>query len=130
MSDEPQKKQEKEEIASPSAEPAPDDKLKKCEAERQEYLDGWKRARADFINFQKDEAKRFEAFAKFASADVIEELILVLDSFDLAIAGSTRSPHAEHAKTDGDTKGMFMVRSQLEDILKKRGLAAIQVTPG
>ncbi len=125
MTDEPQKKVDS--ASSPQGdtaapEPSREEKLKKCEAERQEYLDGWKRARADFINYQKDEARRFEAFAKFAAEDMLTELILVLDSFDLAIA--------EHAKSQGDAKGMLMVRSQLEDVLKKRGLAAIEVKQG
>ena len=97
-----QKKKNEETAAAPPATEAstPEERLKKCEAERQEYLDGWKRARADFINYQKDEARRFEEFAKFASAALLEDLLLVLDSFDLAIA--------EHAKNKGDIKGMLM----------------------
>ena len=86
----------------------------KCE----EYLNGWKRAKADFINYQKDEAKRFEEFAKFANASLVHDLIAVLDSFDLALAG----PEAE--------KGMRIIRTQLEDIVKKYGLQKIETKPG
>ncbi|MEK7501564.1 MAG: nucleotide exchange factor GrpE [Patescibacteria group bacterium] len=61
------------------------EKLKKCEAERLEYLTGWQRAKADLINARKrDEAERGE-FAKFANERLIEELIPVLGSFDMAI---------------------------------------------
>ena len=32
-------------------------KLKECEKERQEYLNGWQRARADAVNREKDPVK-------------------------------------------------------------------------
>lgn len=61
------------------------EKLKKCEAERLEYLTGWQRAKADLINARKrDEAERGE-FAKFANEQLIIELIPVLGSFDMAM---------------------------------------------
>lgn len=83
--------------------------LEKCKNEREEYLNGWKRAKADLINYQKEEAKRFEEMVKFANAGMIRELIAVLDSFDLA-ANSLES------------KGVLMIRAQLEDIMRKHGL--------
>ena len=30
--------------------------LKQCETEKREYLDGWQRAKADLINYKRDEA--------------------------------------------------------------------------
>jgi molecular chaperone GrpE len=61
------------------------EKLKKCETEKQEYLTGWQRAKADLINARKrDEADRLE-FAKFANEQLIAELIPVLGSFELAM---------------------------------------------
>lgn len=61
------------------------EKLKKSEAERLEYLTGWQRAKADLINARKrDEAERGD-FAKFANQGLIEELIPVLGSFDMAM---------------------------------------------
>lgn len=82
----------------------------------QEYLNGWKRAKADLINYQKDEAKRFEEVIKFSNAIMIKELILVLDSFDLA------------EKHDG--KDFKMIKNQLEDIMKKSGLERMPVSTG
>lgn len=40
------------------------EKLKICEKERQEYLDGWQRSKADFINTRKDEEKARVDFSK------------------------------------------------------------------
>lgn len=91
----------------------------KCLQEREEYLNGWKRAKADLINYQKDEAKRFEEILKFANSGLLAELVKVLDSFDLA---------AKHSPAEAAT--LAPVRSQLEDILKKQGLEKIPVEAG
>jgi len=61
------------------------EKLKKTETERLEYLTGWQRAKADLVNARKrDEADRKE-FIKFANEHLIDGLIPVLDSFELAM---------------------------------------------
>ncbi len=94
--------------------------LEKIKKERDEYLDGWQRARADFINYKKDEAKRLETMAKFANESVIRELILVLDSFDLALVALEKEGKGE--------KGIYLIKSQLEDILKSYGLEKVAVS--
>ncbi|MBX4211133.1 nucleotide exchange factor GrpE [Candidatus Parcubacteria bacterium] len=59
-------------------------KLKEAEKQKQEYLDGWQRAKADFVNIRKrDEAAKNE-FLKFANENIVGEIIPVLDSFDMA----------------------------------------------
>ncbi len=98
------------------------DKLDFLQKERDEYLNGWKRAKADLINYQKDEAKRFDELLKFGSIDIIKDLIPVLDSFDLSLSVLEKQGKAE--------KGVYMIRAQMEDVLKKRGLEKISVMPG
>lgn len=95
--------------------------LQKCETERKEYLDGWQRAKADFINYRNDEGKRFEDMARFVTAGLIQEVLPILDSFDLAVG---------HGLTPEVEKGILLIRSQLQDILKKRGLEEIGVLAG
>ncbi len=90
--------------------------------ESNEYLDGWRRAKADLANYKKEESKRFMEMAKFASEDLIIELITVFDSFDLGLAVLEKEGKAE--------KGMYLIRAQLEDILRKRGLVRIIVSIG
>jgi molecular chaperone GrpE len=87
-----------------------------------EYLAGWQRAKADFANYKKDEIQRFEEFAKYSSADIIKEFIIVLDSFDLALAALQKNGPVE--------KGVYMIRTQIEDILKKRGIEKIEIKTG
>lgn len=96
----------------------------KCQKERDEYLDGWKRAKAELINYKKDEAKRFEEIVKFSREGLITELISVLDSFDLALV--SLEADADH-KTQ---KGLYLIRTQLEDVLRKNGLERMIVSIG
>ncbi len=95
--------------------------LKRCEAEKREYLEGWQRAKADHINYRRDENKRFSDMAIFATADFIQEVLPVLDSFDLAF-NHNLAPEIE--------KGIFLIRSQLEDVLKRKGLEQIKTKAG
>lgn len=98
------------------------DNFSKCLKERDEYLDGWKRAKAELINYKKDEAKRFEIIMKFSNEALIREIIKVLDSFDLALNSLEKEGKAE--------KGIYLIRAQLEDILKQNGLERIAVSMG
>ncbi|MDP3052844.1 MAG: nucleotide exchange factor GrpE [bacterium] len=110
------------EAASAGKEEKTEDELSKCQKEKDEYLDGWKRAKAELINYKKDEAKRFEIVIKLANEGLIKELLLVLDSFDLGLASSEKEGSAQ--------KGMYLIRSQLKDILKSYGLEEIETSPG
>ncbi len=81
-----------------------DKELRKCKKEREEYLDGWKRTKADFINYKKEEVKRFREFAKLSNEALVLELITVLDSFNLGLAVLEDKPAQ---------KGMLQSRASL-----------------
>lgn len=102
--------------------PAELDDLSKCQKERDEYLDGWRRAKAELLNYKKEEIKRFEVFAKLANEGLIRELLMVLNSFDLGLSSLEKDGLAQ--------KGMYLIRSQLRDILKSHGLEEITVSAG
>ncbi|MDO8442722.1 MAG: nucleotide exchange factor GrpE [bacterium] len=102
-----------------------EEKLIKCEKEKEEYLNGWKRAKADSINQQKDELKRMEEIMKFANADIIKDLLLVLDSFELSLL-ATKDPEAKNSSTSSLREGIEIIYSQLEKILNKQGLEKIK----
>lgn len=89
---------------------------------QEEYLDGWKRAKAEFLNYKKDEAKRFESIIRFSNESLVKELLTVLDSFDLAV-----NSLEEDSKTQ---KGFYLIKSQLEDILKRNGVEKIKIEIG
>lgn len=97
-------------------------KIEELEKQRDEYLDGWKRAKADLINYKKEENERFRNLAKFSNEILMRELIIILDSFNLANAGFKEG--------SSEKRGVELIKIQLEDILKKYGLEKISVSPG
>jgi len=101
----------------------PETEETKIKRECDEYLDGWKRAKAELINYKNDELKRVNEIVRFAGEDIARDIIEILDSFDLCIASlSTDNPSL--------AKGVYMIRTQLEDLLKKRGMERIIVSVG
>lgn len=52
----------------------------------EEYLDGWKRAQADLINYKKEERERLDKFRSLFSIEAVKNILLpVLDDLDRAI---------------------------------------------
>lgn len=109
--DEPQKEEEKKV-----------DPLQACQSQRDEYLNGWKRAAADLANYKKEEGKRFEEFGSFTAAVIIKDILPTLDSFDFAMAAVKGNESAE--------KGLLLIKGQLEEALKRQGVERIKVTLG
>mgnify|MGYP001345305776 CR=1 FL=1 len=62
-------------------------KLKKCEQEKKEYLDGWQRLKADTVNARKNQKQSFELSQKRIAQKFFQELLPALDSFDIATQG-------------------------------------------
>ena len=83
--------------------------LKDCQKEKAEYLAGWQRAKADFINARKDEEKARAEFIKFATEQVLKEMLAVADSLELS--------------NGADSKPIY---NQFMDILKKAGVSQIE----
>lgn len=96
--------------------------LETLKAQCEEYLNGWKRAKADLANSKAEEGRRLTEFAKFVSESVMKDLTAVLDSFALA---SAAIPETNEAK-----KGLLIIQAQLEEALKKHGLEKITANVG
>lgn len=96
-------------------------KLEKCESEKNEYLDGWRRAKADLANYRNEEMNRLGEVVKFGNQEILKELIVILDHLDLAIASQEKAGTAD--------KGIYLIKAQCADMLKKYGVERIQVKP-
>ncbi|MCL4405256.1 MAG: nucleotide exchange factor GrpE [Patescibacteria group bacterium] len=94
----------------------------KLTKERDDYLAGWQRAKADFINYRKEELRRLQDVARAGSEEIIKDLIPVIDSFDLGLAALEKAGHVE--------KGVYMIKGQLEDMLKRNGVERMKVELG
>ncbi len=62
------------------------EKLEVCVKEKQEYLLGWQRTKADFVNMKKAEEEYRKDFLKFANQGLIEEFLPVVESFEMAFS--------------------------------------------
>ncbi len=102
------------------------EKLKK---EKGEYLKGWQKERANFINYKKDEKERFKEIVRFSNERIIKSLIAVLDGFDLAIESFLKQKK-DKKENEHYLKGIYLIKSQLEDILDKEGIEKIKVKLG
>jgi molecular chaperone GrpE len=100
------------------------EQLKKelLEAKRKadENLAGWKRTLADFANFKKDQEKIQEEFVKFSQASLILEILPVLDNFETAWKTLPKD-----IENNAWVKGIGHVKSQLENLLKSKGVEEI-----
>lgn len=97
------------------------EKLKATQKERDEYLAGWQRAKADLINArQRDEADKKE-FIKFANGQLIDGLIPVLDSFELAFNNKEGWEKADK----NWRSGVEFIYNQLKKALVDAGLEEI-----
>ena len=99
------------------------EKLRSCEQEKKEYLDGWQRMRADFANARKEEDTRRGELTKFASEGLVEDLLPVLDSFTMAF-----SNREAWEKVDANwRKGVEYIYTQFFSVLEARGLTEIGI---
>jgi molecular chaperone GrpE len=97
------------------------EKLKHCESQKGEYLSGWQRTKADFINARKEEGERRESFMKFSERELILRFLDLADSFD----GLFADKKAWEAIDKNWRQGVENLHGQLADILKKRKVEAI-----
>jgi len=101
--------------------------LKTSQEEAKEYLAGWQRAKADLINFKRENEADRQKFAQFATQDLIEELLPVLDSFEAALKHEGRIPLSEAIKVTQDETvvarlGIDRIYKQMLGVLKGRGV--------
>lgn len=97
------------------------DELAKLQAEFDEMKSLLQRTQADFVNYRRRNEEDRSNFAKFASADIIEQILPVMDYFRMA---------AKHVPEDleGDNwvVGVQAIEKQLEQILSSNGLETIE----
>jgi molecular chaperone GrpE len=105
----------------PSFAKASEGELKALQLKCEEYLNGWKRERADFVNYKKDEMERIGQLAKYANEELILKIIPILDNIYLA---ETHIP-PELEKHEW-IKGFQQIKNQLVEFLSKEGVEPLK----
>jgi molecular chaperone GrpE len=97
------------------------EETKELEKKSKEYLEGWKKERADFLNYKKEEMERIGALIKYANEEWILKILPVLDNFDLALK---KIP--QELQKDENVKGLLQISQQIKEFLKLQGVEEIK----
>jgi molecular chaperone GrpE len=104
----------------PAAESSGVDEIDTLKRERDEHYDRLLRKTAEFENYRRRIERERREQADQAVVDLLEDLLLVVDDFDLALMVEPGEGAA------GYRKGVELIRSKLQDILRKKGVRAIE----
>ena len=86
----------------------------------EELTDTLKRLQAEFENYKKWNSKEKTEFIKYAHADVVAQLLPVLDSFEIALKSTSDK--------EKFIQGMKMIYAQFHSVLESEGLKPIKAT--
>lgn len=98
------------------------EKLKKellsCKKEKDEYLNGWQRAKADFANLQKSHSEEKAHLLSYGKEAVLFDILPVLDSFSMAF----KNKEAWENVDETWRVGVEHIHEQLQGALSAQGL--------
>jgi molecular chaperone GrpE len=88
--------------------------------ERDELRDRLLRTAAEFDNYRKRVERERRELAEFAAADLIRDILPIIDDFDRALAAPGWSK-------DAAREGVELIHRRLLDTLRKRGVEPLEV---
>ncbi len=95
--------------------------LKQAKKEKEEYLLGWQKERADFANYKKDEDARRKQLGEIMEERILSRFLSVLDSFNMAFANKEA-----WEKVDPNwRKGVEYIYSQMNSIFEEYGVREV-----
>lgn len=94
------------------------EEIEKCRKNRDDYLSGWQRAKADLLNYKKTALDESEKIKETAAENLLKELLPVLDGLELAIAQKNAPPDF--------AAGLANVKKQFLGALEKFGAKPIE----
>ncbi|MEK7140255.1 MAG: nucleotide exchange factor GrpE [Patescibacteria group bacterium] len=95
--------------------------LKAVKKEKEEYLTGWQKERADFANYKKDEDNRKSLFSESVRERILTRFLSVMDSFNMAFANKEAWD-----KVDKNWRnGVEYIHAQMDTIFEEYGVKEI-----
>ena len=99
---------------------APGGSVEELQRQRDDYYDRLLRKTAEFDNFRKRTERERQTLAEAAAADLIEELLPLIDDLERALKADVGAEGAEPYR-----RGVELIHRQLNETLRKRGVRAI-----
>lgn len=95
--------------------------LKQAKKEKEEYLTGWQKERAGFLNYRKEEEERNTNFKNIVQERILERFLSIMDSFDMAFANKEA-----WEKVDANWRtGVEYIYAQMNSVFEEYGISAI-----
>lgn len=98
---------------------APD--VPELQKQRDQYYDMLLRKSAEFDNYRKRTERERQTLGDAAAAGIVEELLPLVDDLERALEADTGSD-----ATEAYRRGVELIHKQLLDIIRKRGVRAIE----
>jgi len=95
--------------------------LKTCKKEKDEYLLGWQKERADFANYKKQEDERKMIYSEAVRERILSRFLTVIDSFNMAFANR----EAWEKVDENWRKGVEHIYAQMNNIFEEYGVRPI-----
>lgn len=95
--------------------------LKTCQSEKQEFLSGWQRSKADYVNLKNEFERKKMEISKFSNENILRDLLAVADSFNMAFADK----ESWEKTPENWRKGVEYIYNQFENTLKSYGIKKI-----
>lgn len=96
--------------------------IENIKKQAQEYLDGWKRAKADYLNLKKEMESQNKEIREWMSKIMIIPFLNIIDGFEKAF-----SEIPENLKNNPWVEGIEGIKKQFEDYLKTQGVEEMKV---
>src|SRR5438874_12822698 len=109
-------------VAADQATPTEQQEIEALKKDRDNLHDRLLRKQAEFENYRKRMDREKSDFMQFASADLMKELLNVLDSFELALKNAATQNGEQNV-----LRGFELIYKQIEDTLARFGLKPIEV---
>ncbi len=97
------------------------EELEKVKAAAEEYLAGWKRAKADFVNFQKDTERQRAEWIRFSTSGIVLTILPIYESVEKFVEMDSQSDAGKDY-----LEGAKNIKKQFEDLFKNLGVEKIK----
>lgn len=95
--------------------------LKQCQREKEEYLAGWQKERAEFANYRKGEDERKAMLKDLMQEKILNRFLTVMDSFNMAFANR----EAWEKVDENWRRGVEYIYDQMNAIFEEYGVRPI-----
>jgi molecular chaperone GrpE len=113
-------KQEKHEKQAQEPDKNIQNELETAKNQAEEYLNGWKRAKADYINFKREQEQRQKELIEFANAGMLLDIFPLVDQFKQAMKHVPKEIEGSNWLV-----GITHIQNNLKNILKGLGIEEI-----